>query len=64
MYNQIKVCIKFFVVESVDSFSYLSFVMHFNGKLNITQKHIADQAKKSVFLLLKQSPTIISALLL
>lgn len=41
-------------VEIVDSFSYLGLLLNFNGKFNVTQKHVADQSKKSVFLLLKE----------
>ena len=41
-------------VDIVDSFSYLGLLLYYNGKFNTTQKHIADQAKKSVFLLLKE----------
>ena len=41
-------------IEIVGSFSYLGLLMHFNRKFNITQKHITDQAKKSVFLLFKE----------
>ena len=41
-------------MKIVNSFSYLGLLMHFNGKPNITQKHIADQTKKSVFLFFKE----------
>ena len=51
------------VVENVDIFSYLGLLMYYNGKFNTTQKHIANQAKKSVFLLLKKHDFNITTLI-
>ena len=41
-------------VEIVNTFSYLGLYLHYNGKFNVTQKHIAAQGKKSLFCLMKE----------
>jgi hypothetical protein len=36
-------------LEMVDNFNYLGMLFNYNGKFNITQKHIADQGRKAFF---------------
>ena len=54
-------------VEIVNTFSYLGLLLNYNGKFNVTQKHIAEMGKKSLFCLMKEVkkhnfniPTLIS----
>ena len=41
-------------VEIVNTFSYLGLLLNYNGKFNVTQKHIAALGKKSLFCLMKE----------
>ena len=54
-------------MEIVNTFSYLGLLLNNNGKFNVTQKHIAEMGKKSLFCLMKEVkkhnfniPTLIS----
>ena len=54
-------------VKIVNTFSYLGLLLNYNGKFNVTQKHIAEMGKKSLFCLMKEVkkhnfniPTLIS----
>ena len=42
------------LVEIVNTFSYLGLLLHYNGKFNVTQKHIAEMGKKALFCLMKK----------
>ena len=42
------------LVEIVNTFSYLGLLLNYNGKFNVTQKHIAAQGKKCLFGLMKE----------
>ena len=42
------------LVEIVNNFSYLGMLFNYNGKLNVTQMHIAAQGKKALFCLMKE----------
>ena len=42
------------LVEIVNTFSYLGILLNYNGKVNVTQKHIAAQGKKCLFGLMKE----------
>ena len=42
------------LVEIVNNFSYLGMLFNYNGKFNVTQKHIAAQGKKALFCLMKE----------
>ena len=44
-------------VEIVNTFSYLGLLLNYNGKFNVTQKHIAALGKKSLFCLMKEVNT-------
>ena len=41
-------------LEIVNTFSYLGMLLNYNGKFNVTQKHIAVQGKTSLFCLMKE----------
>ena len=41
-------------VEIVNTFSYLGLLLNYNGKFNVTQKHIAEMGKKSLFCFMKE----------
>jgi hypothetical protein len=41
-------------IDVVNSFKYLGLLLYYNGKFNVTQKQLADQGKKSVFLLMRE----------
>ena len=38
-------------IEILNQFSYLCMIFNFNGKLNTTQNHIADQGIKALFVI-------------
>ena len=42
------------IVEIVNTFSYLGLLLNYNGKFNVTQKHISALGKKSLFCLMKK----------
>lgn len=44
-------------IEIVNTFSYLGLLLNYNGKFNVTQKHIAAQGKKALFCLMKEVKT-------
>ena len=41
-------------VEIVNTFSYLGLLLNYNGKFNVTQKHIEEMGKKSLFSFMKE----------
>ena len=38
----------------MNTFSYLGLLLHYNGKFNVTQKHIVEMGKKALFCLMKK----------
>ena len=42
-------------VDVVDKFTYLGVVLNFNGKFSVTQKHMAEQGRKAMFALFKNT---------
>ena len=42
------------IFEIVDDFSYLGIKFNYNGKFGKTKKHLADQARKAMFFLVKK----------
>ena len=41
-------------LDIVNTFSYLGLLLNYNGKFNVTQKHIAELGKKSLFCLMRE----------
>ena len=39
------------MVVTLNSFTYLGFLLYYNGKFNVTQKQLADQGRKVTFFL-------------
>ena len=39
------------VVVTVDKFSYLGFILYYNTKFTVAEKHLADQGRKAAFAL-------------
>ena len=42
-------------LETVNSFTYLGVVLNFNGKSSVAEKHVAEQGRKAVFALIKNT---------
>ena len=42
-------------IETINSFTYLGVVLNFNGKFSVAEKHVAEQGRKAVFALIRNT---------
>ena len=42
-------------LETVNTFTYLGVVLNFNGKFSVAEKHVAEEGRKAVFALIKNT---------